>query len=347
MKDYYQILGVEETATVDDIKKSYRKLAKETHPDINPGDKKAEERFKEVSEAYEVLSDEKKRDEYNNKRKFGGSNHFDYGDFNPMPGFSGRYGPFEHKVDEYVLRMQRMGQESKTTCVLTLNEILMGVTKNIKFERKDICGVCRGTGKEKIDTCQTCQGKGMVGNRRRQGNMIMEQIITCPSCGGTGHICAGDNCKPCNGSGYTIDHQDFMIDVPKGIPYGIPIRVNGRGHNGKDLNIVFIPDPNEIFKRHGDDIVGELVLSYPELVLGLEEVVDVIDGKVKIKIKKFSKPGDQIRLRGKGLPNYNHGERGDLYFNLVMKDVTDLTAKEEKLLKTLSEQKNFITINEK
>jgi molecular chaperone DnaJ len=342
MKDYYQILGVSETATIDEIKKSYRKLAKETHPDVNPDDKKAEEKFKDISEAYEVLSDDKKKSNYDNKRKYGNVNEFDMGDFHP---FAHRYGPFDQKVDEYSIRIQRMTQESKTTCILTLYDILTGAAKNIKFVRKDICQICHGTGKEKTDTCPVCGGRGMVGSRKRQGNMIMEQIMSCNNCGGTGSISIGDNCKSCNGSGYSINNEDFMIDIPKGIPYGIPIRLPGRGHNGKDLNVIFIPDPNEKFARNGDDVVGELMLSYPELILGVEETVNVIDGKVKIKINKFSKPGDNIRLRGQGLPNYHHGERGDLYFNLVMKPVTTLTNKEEKLLKSLSQEKNFITNN--
>jgi molecular chaperone DnaJ len=330
MEDYYKILGVSETATQDEIKKAYRTLAKEHHPDAGGDDDK----FKKINEANSVLSDEKLRKDYDFKRK------------HPNMGNMGGFGfdpHFNDIVNEYIFRNQKMSEESKVFIPLSLLEVLNGGQKKIVFDRKDLCKTCRGSGKEKTETCPGCGGSGMQSHRIQRGNMIMETMTTCQNCGGLGNISSGPDCKDCNGQGYNTDHQEFNIEVPVGIPYGVPLRLDGRGHNGKVLNVIFTPDDNDVFERMGDDLIGELVLTYPELVLGSEKTVPTVNSSIVFKTNPYSKPDDKIKLKGQGLPNYHHLERGDLYFVIRMKEITSITPEEENLLKELTKQQNFKT----
>jgi len=332
MKDYYKILGVEENATLKDIKKAYRKLSKQYHPDVNPNNQDAAEKFKEVNEANTVLSDETKRKEYDYKRK------------NPQQqnhGFGGFYDPFDDIVNNFMNHRQQARNEPKLTVPLSLKEVLKGGSKRIIFNKKNICNACQGSGKEKVETCPVCHGMGMVSNRQQRGNAIYETITPCYHCHGTGHITSGDNCKQCGGKGFYEEQQDFNIEIPIGVPYGVVISVPGRGNNNGNLNVIFIPDNTDIYERSGDDLVGGLLLSYPELLIGVEKTIDTIDGAMKLKIDKLSKPNDKIRLKGLGLPNYHHHGRGDLYLILQLKPVNELTKSEEKILQSLLQEKNF------
>ncbi len=333
MKDYYEILGVDEKANADEIKKAYRKLSKKNHPDLNPNDKEAEERFKLVNEANIILSDEQKRKEYDLKRQYGDQGAQQFGGFDPFGGM----------VNDFFRRGQRQREESKIVIPLTLLEVLHGSPKRIVFDKKNICQVCKGTGKEKVDMCPTCHGAGMVSHREQRGNMYFETAGPCYHCKGSGHITSGPTCKECAGVGYKIEHQDFTVDVPIGIPYGVPVRLDGKGNNNGALNVIFAPDSSDTLERVGDDIAGFLELSYPELILGSEKVVNTVDGAVKVKTNKFSNPEDKIRLRGQGLPNYHHRERGDLFLVLRMKEITELTPEEETILQSLLDTKNFKT----
>ena len=332
MKDYYKILGVSENATEDEIKKVFRQLAMTYHPDRNPDNKEAEEKFKAVSEANEILSDPVKRKEYDAKRR---NPHME----NSYHGFHDSH--FDNLVNEFVYRQQRMRTDSRVDVPLSLSEVLKGAHKQIIFDKKNICQKCKGTGSEKTEKCPICNGVGMLSQRRQQGNMIMETAGPCYNCQGTGYISSGPSCPDCSGIGYKVEHQDFYVDIPSGIPYGVAIRVPTRGHNNSDLNVVFIPDNNDKFQRMGDDIVGTLELSYPEMVLGLEKIVNTIDGALKIKINQYTKPDDKIRLKAQGLPNYHHGGRGDLFMILKLKDVTNITPAEENILQQLANEKNF------
>ena len=330
MKDYYKILGVQENATADDIKKAYRKLALEFHPDRNPDNKESEEKFKEINEANDVLSDDKKRKDYENRSR------------NPHQHMGGgHYDPFEGMVNEYVFRNQRTRSESKVVIVLSLKEVLTGGPKQVVFDRKNMCNDCRGTCISNTETCPVCNGMGMLSHRQQRGNSIFETIGPCHHCQGTGFVSSGPDCPKCNGVGHHSEHLEFMVDVPIGIPYGVAIRMPDKGHNNGDLNIVFMPDINDKFERHGDNLVGLAVLSYPELILGMDKVIETIDGVIKVKINKLSKPNDKVRLKGLGLPNYHHQNRGDLYLVLQMKEVTEITESEEQLLKDLTNQTNF------
>lgn len=334
MKDFYKILGVNESDTQEKIKKAYRKLAVKYHPDKNQGDVEAEEKFKEINEANEVLSDVSKRKEY------------DYQRANPHrhnTGFGGGFNPFNNVVNEYAYQQQKMRVESKIVITLTLLEVLHGGSKQIIFNKKTICKSCKGTGKEKIETCPVCQGSGMMSHRQQRGNMVIENVMPCNNCGGRGHITSGGNCAECGGNKFHNSVEDFTIDIPIGVPFGHAIGIPYRGHNGNDLMIMFVPDETNKYERVDDDVYGLLTLSYPELVLGTSKIINTIDGTVKVNINKLSKPEEKIRLKGLGVPNYHHQGRGDLYLILKLKDITELTENEEKILQSLSNEKNFIT----
>lgn len=331
MKDYYEILGVSENATQDEIKKAFRKLAVQYHPDKNQGNAEAEAKFKEINEANEILSDETKRQEYDMRRKYGEQT------FHPGGGFRN---PFNDIVENF-MRQQQQRNDSKITVTLSLKEVLLGGAKQITFTKQNTCAQCSGTGKEKTEVCPTCNGMGMIASRQQRGNMIYEQFGPCPNCGGSGRISSGPNCSSCNGLGYHKEDQMFQIDIPIGIPYGVVIRVPGRGHDNGDLNIIFIPSNEDKYERNGDDIYGLLELSYPEMMLGIEKQIETVDSAVKVKINKLSKPNDKIRLKGIGLPNYHHKTRGDLFLVLKLKEINELTPNEENLLNLLSQEKNF------
>jgi len=337
MKDYYKILGVSDNATQDEIKKAFRKLAMENHPDRNPDNKEAESRFKDANEANEVLSDENKRKEYNYKRKNPGHNMHD-----PFSG--GFHDPFSDVVNNFIHRQQRGQNESKVVVPLTLSEVLNGGIKQIIFNKQNICTDCKGTGKDKTEQCPVCNGMGMISNRQQQGNTIFETIGPCYHCHGAGFVSSGGNCSKCGGVGYHIEHQTFQVDVPIGIPYGVAIRVPNKGNNNGDLNVIFVPDKSDKYERAGDDIASFIELSYPEIILGAEKVIDTIDSGVKVKINKLSKPEDKIRLRGLGLPNYHHHGRGDLFLILKLKEISQITEIEEQLLQSLAKETNFKTL---
>jgi molecular chaperone DnaJ len=332
MKDFYEILGVSETATSDEIKKAYRSLALKYHPDKNPDNKEAEEKFKEISAANDILSDDNKRKEYDLKRKYG----------NQAPGF-GHHDPFYDVVNQFQRRRHSMRSDSKVTVELSLLEVLRGAPKVIIFDKKNLCQPCKGSGKEKSETCPQCGGAGMISQTQQKGNMIFSTAGPCYTCKGTGSISSGPPCKVCNGVGHKTEHQEFKVDVPAGIPYGVGINVSGKGNNNGDLSVIFVPDPKDKYERLGDDVGGFLELSYPELILGSERTINTVDGTVKIKTNKFSKPEDKVRLKGQGLPNYHHQGRGDLYLILKMKDINDLTPAEEAILESLLQETNFKT----
>lgn len=322
-KNYYEILGVPETATLSEIKKIYKQKAKILHPDKG-GD---EEQFKKLSEAYQVLSDVNKRKEYDYKLK------------NPH---QTNYGSsFHQNVNDFIRRQQQSRNQSQINVQLSLLEVLLGGPKTIKFNQHNICDKCNGTGKENVERCPICGGTGIISVRKQMGNTIFESVNTCHNCFGTGIIASGGNCQTCNGVGYHENIQEFQIDIPIGVPYGVSIKIPGRGNNNGDLNIVFIPDDTDKYGRFDDDIVGYIDLSYPELVLGCEKIVDTINSKVKVKINKLSKPNEKVRLSKLGLPNYHNQNRGDLYLSLRLKEITKLNDEEEKILTSLSQQENF------
>jgi molecular chaperone DnaJ len=354
-KDYYKILGVSKDASKDDIKKAFRKLSIKYHPDRNQGDKKAEEKFKEVAEAYEVLGDDEKRKQYDNPasnfdfkasggpdfggmnideilRHFGGFGGFDFGGFD----FGGERRP-----------KQVVGSSIQVTFKLTLKELFDGVTKKIKYNRYEICDNCNGTGmtsESRKRTCKSCGGTGNVFS----SNGFMSMSSTCPQCGGKGYILENP-CKKCNGHGIVLTQKEVEIKINKGAFHGQALQFAGLGNfpphgNGTPGNLIVMVTqvPDEKFDRVGDDLFFTLEIPVLKGILGGETTVETIDGKlITAKIPHGTEDGTQLRFKGYGMPQYNTDRRGNMIgiVKLVMpKTIED---DERKLLEELSKKKNF------
>lgn len=324
MKNYYEILGLKEDCSQEDIKKSYRKLAVQYHPDKNPGNKEAEEKFKEISEANDVLSDSNKRSQYDQSRNFGN-----------LDDVLNRFG-----FGQNMRKPTSRGQDLRATIELTLEEIYTGVVKNLKFVRRVSCNPCQGGG-GKQDYCTTCKGTGHIQQIHRDGYGNTQVIMTnCSLCQGNGKIMK-EPCTTCNGEGWSSKEETLSINIPEGIHDGAMFAKKGFGNhirNGVpgDLIITIIEKQNEHFVRNGNDLVTKVSLTYPELILGVEKEIKTIDGKIKINLPPMSKPNDLLRVRNKGMKN--NGNTGDLMLtiNLEMPKIINNEYKEllEKLKQT-------------
>jgi molecular chaperone DnaJ len=320
MKDYYSILGIDQNASPDEIKKSYRKLAVQYHPDKNPDNKEAEDKFKEISEAYEVLSDSNKKNEYDNAKKYGGN-------------MGGGFGNMEDFINRFAFGQNRMrrpnmkGQDLRINIELTLEEIYSGVTKTIKYRRKSGCGSCSGSG-GKQDNCPNCGGSGFSReiNRDNFGNTHMS-MTHCQNCAATGKIIV-DPCGTCNGEGSTMTEEVLEVNLPKGVEHGMMFSRQGFGNHIRngipgDLIVGIVEKPHDLFVRSGIDLTTNVELTYPELVLGTEKEVKTIDGTIKINIPKNSKPNQVLRIRQKGLKINNNIGDLMLTINLEMPKIVD------------------------
>ena len=332
MKDYYQILGVNENASQDDIKKSYRKLAVMYHPDKNPNDKVAEDKFKEINEAYENLSDPEKKNRYDHMRSHGGDPNDQYDEmFRAMRDMYGR-----------MRKPTIKGQDLRINVELSLEEIYNGTTRTLRYSRKVACDSCNGTG-GKQDVCGTCNGNGFSKITQRGPFGIIQTVMgICNSCNGSGRV-VKDPCKSCNGESSKIKEEVLDINIPQGVENGMMFSKKGFGNhilNGipGDLIIAILERPNEDFIRDGLDLSTNVSLPYPDLVLGVEREVKTIDGKIKIKIPANSKPNDVLRIRQKGMKI--NTKRGDLMLtiNLEMPKIVTNEYKE-----TLEKLKNINT----
>ncbi|MGB4775884.1 MAG: molecular chaperone DnaJ [Daejeonella sp.] len=359
-RDYYDILGVTRNSNADEIKKAYRKMAIKYHPDKNPGDKKAEENFKEAAEAYEVLSKPEKKQRYdqyghaanagsaNGGGGFGGGNMnmddifsqfgdiFGGGGGSPFDSFFG--GGQQSRGGRRVAR----GSNLRIKVKLTLEEIAKGVEKKVKVNKQVICNTCDGTGakdKTSINTCRTCGGSGSV---RRVTNTILGQMqttSTCPACNGNGSEITA-KCNTCHGEGLTRGEETISINIPAGVSEGMQLSMSGKGNAAPrggvpgDLIILIEELPHETLKREGNNIIYDLHLSLIDATLGSSVEVPTIDGKAKIKIEPGTQGGKILRLKGKGVPEVNSYHRGDqlIYVNIwtpkvVSKDERDLLEK--------------------
>lgn len=323
MKDFYKILGVADNANQDEIKKAYRKLAVKYHPDKNQNDKNAEDKFKEINEAYETLSDENKKNEYDNIRKYGGSGHY----HSQMEEFINRF-----SFNGGRRRATSKGQDLRINLEVTLEEVYNGTTKFINYKRRVPCDSCFGIG-GKEDVCHTCHGKGFFQQVMRDpfGNTIYN-MGTCQNCGGTGKIVI-EPCKTCNGESWAIKEEKLEINLPQGIEDGmIFVRERFGNHikNGipGDLIINIIEKPHNIFVRSGMDLNSSINLSYPELILGVEKEIETLSGNIKISIPNNTKPNQILRIREKGLKI--NGNFGDLMLtiNLEMPKIVNNEYKE-------------------
>ena len=307
--DYYQILGVERNANQEDIKRAYRRLARQFHPDVNPDNPAAEERFKKINEAYQVLSDPQKRRRYD---QFGHEGLQGTG-FRGFSGFEDIFSSFGDIFEGFFgfgnrggRTRARQGKSLRYDVSLTLEQAFRGVEQEISFHRLEACPACGGTGAapgSEPRTCPTCQGRGQV--VRSQG--FFQVASTCPACHGQGEIIT-DPCQDCRGGGKVRVERTVSVKIPAGVDTGSQLRLAGEGEKGRnggppgDLYVVIRVRPHDVFEREGADIYLEVPVSYATLVLGGEIEVPTLDGKAKLKIPPGTDSGTVFRLRGKGLP---------------------------------------------
>ncbi|HEX4850443.1 MAG TPA: molecular chaperone DnaJ [Puia sp.] len=364
-RDYYEILGISKNASQDEIKKAYRKVAMQFHPDRNPGDKSAEEKFKEAAEAYEVLSDTEKRSMYDryghagvsNNRGFnggGGMNMEDifsqfgdiFGDdiFGSFFGGGGRRGGGQGGRARGV-----RGSNLRIKIKLNYEEIAKGVSKNIKVKKYVTCNTCHGNGakdKSSVQTCNTCGGSGQV---RRVSNTFlgqMQTVITCPTCNGEGSVITA-KCSVCKGEGRVYGEETVTIDIPAGVQEGMQLSVGGRGNAGErggpagDLIILIEEEQHAELQRDGLNVAYDLHVSFNDAVFGTSVEVPTIDGKAKIKIPAGTQSGKIFRLKGKGFPSVNSYEKGDQLIHVSVWTPQQLTPEEKSLLEKLGHSPNF------
>ena len=363
-RDYYEVLGVDKKASEDEIKKAYRKIAIKYHPDRNPGDKTAEEKFKEAAEAYSVLSDKQKRQQYdqfgfdgpNMGGGFGGfgAGGFSMDDIFSMFGdvFGGRGGFSGFGGFGGGQRAQYRGTDLRLKVRLTLQEVSTGVTKKFKVRKDIVCSECNGSGAQKgsgSETCPTCHGQGYTVRTVRSILGMMQTQSECPTCHGEGTVIK-NKCPHCSGQGIVKGEEVVEITIPAGVAEGMVVNVPGKGnaapHNGVPGNIqVYVEEePNDTFVRDGQDIIYNLLLDFPTAALGGEVDIPTIEGtKVKIKIEPGTQPGKTLRLRGKGLPavqGYGSG-RGVLVVQVSVYVPKTLDRQERQMLEQLRESDNF------
>ncbi len=362
-RDYYEVLGVERNANADEIKKAYRKAAIKYHPDKNPGDKEAEDKFKEAAEAYDVLSNPDKRARYDQFGHagmsgaagggFGGGGFgggFSMEDIFSQFGdiFGGHFGGFGGGGRSGGRRVNR-GSDIRVKVKLTLAEIANGTTKKLKINKTVACDKCGGTGAKdssSYSTCSTCNGSGYVTRVENTFFGRMQTQGVCPTCGGEGKIITA-KCDKCGGNGTVRGEEVVEIKIPAGVGEGMAVTVSGKGNaaqrggvNG-DLLVMIEEERNPELVRDGNDLIHNLNLTVTTAILGGEVEVPTIEGRVKIKIAPGTHAGKVLRLRGKGLPEVNGYGRGDI---LIVVDITipdSLNSEERKLVEKLSEQTHF------
>lgn len=363
-RDYYEILGVSKGATADEIKKSYRKVAMQFHPDRNPGDKAAEEKFKEAAEAYEVLSDADKRAQYDrfghagvNGRAgqgAGASNMEDiFSQFGDIFGddifgsFFGGQGGGRSRSSQRSRGVK--GSNLRVKLKLNYEEIAKGVSKQIKVKKYVSCTTCSGSGakdKGSVQTCGTCGGSGQV---RRVTNTFlgqMQTVTTCPTCNGEGSVVTA-KCSACKGDGRVYGEETVSIDIPAGVQEGMQLSVGGKGNAGErggmngDLIILIEEEQHKELHRDGLNVAYELHLSFPDAVFGIQAEVPTIDGRAKIKIPAGTQSGKIFRLKGKGFPAVNSYEKGDQLIYVNVWTPQQVTSEEKAMLEKLAHAQNF------
>ena len=324
-RDYYEVLGVSKSATPEELKKAYRQLALKYHPDRNPGDKEAEEKFKEAAEAYEVLSNPEKRQRYDQ---------FGFAGMSGAGGYSGQgmsmddiFSQFGDLFADFGLgsffsggfggsrsggTVRERGGNIRVKVKLNLQEIEKGVKKKIKVNKYVTCDHCHGSGSEdgSTDTCPTCKGRGQVVRTVNSLFGQMQTASTCPNCGGTGKVIK-NKCSHCHGDGIVKGEEVIDIDIPAGVGEGMQLTMRGKGgagpHNGVngDLYVLIEEEPHPELERDGSNLIYNLFISVPQAILGTDAEVPTVSGKVRVKIAPGTQSGKILRLRGKGLPNVN------------------------------------------
>ncbi len=374
-RDYYEVLGVSKGASADEIKKAYRKMAIKYHPDKNPGDKEAEEKFKEAAEAYDVLSDADKRAKYDQfghamgPQGFGGAGggggfysgggmsmddifaHF--GDIfgGRMGGFGGAdFGGFGGATGRQPRQHVNKGTDLRITVKVTLKDIMNGVDKKLKIPRLVACPHCKGTGAKDgtaFHTCQRCHGTGYISRVQQTMFGAMESESVCPECNGEGKVIS-EECSYCHGSGVEKKEEVVSFHIPAGVEDGMTLTLRGEGnaprHGGVngDLLIVIQEEKDPELIRDGDDIIYNLMLDFPTAALGGSAEVPTVDGRARLKIAAGTQPGKVLRLRGKGLPQMNSNVKGDLLVNVMVYVPENVTEAEKAAIESLKDQPNVV-----
>lgn len=361
-RDYYEVLGVSKNASADEIKKAYRQLALKYHPDRNPDDKDAEEKFKEAAEAYSVLSDADKRARYDrygfagmnggsaSGGGFSGFGDFDLSDilnsvfgqgfnFGGFSGFSGSSGGGQ---------VRQRGSNLRVKVKLNLQEIAKGAKKKIKLTKYVPCTHCNGSGAEgnETQTCPTCHGRGQVVQTVNSFFGQMQTASVCPTCGGKGTIIK-KKCTRCYGEGIVKGEEVIDIDIPAGVGEGMQLTIRGKGNAGPrngingDLIVVIEEEAHPDFERDENNLIYSLFISISDAILGTQVEIPTIDGKVRMKIAPGTQSGQVLRLKGKGLPEVNGYRTGDMLVNVNVWIPKKVSKEEEKLLQQLSNSENF------
>lgn len=353
-RDYYEVLGVQKSASEDELKKAYRKLAKENHPDLHPGDKECEARFKEINEAYEVLSDPDKRAKYD---KFG------HAAFDPNQGFGGGFGGFEGFGDFGGFgdifsdifgfgggggrnpNAPRKGDNLRASLNIKFEEAAFGTKKDVTVARIEQCPDCKGTGcadGTTAEVCPDCKGSGQVKSTQRTPFGMMQSNVQCPKCKGRGKIIHSP-CHTCRGIGSIRRQHKVNINVPAGIDDGQTISLRGQGNSGinggpaGDLLVTILVQPHARFEREGTSILLDQEISFAKAALGAEIEVPTLDGKVKLTIPEGTQTGTMFRLKGKGVPYLRSTGRGDQFVTVRVVVPKGLNAKQKEALKAFSE----------
>lgn len=348
-RDYYEVLGVSKGASEDEIKKAYRQMAKKYHPDLNPGDKSAEAHFKEVNEAYEVLSDADKKARYDQYGHagvdpnfgagygggggFGGFEDIDLGDI-----FSSFFGGGGRRSNP---NAPRRGSDVATSLFLSFEESAKGCKKSVQVQIVDKCPTCGGSGAAKGSapvTCSQCGGSGQVRQQQRTPFGVMQTQAACPRCRGKGKIIA-EPCKDCGGSGQQRHSVTVPFNVPAGIADGQVLTIRGKGNAGQnggpagDLQVEISVRPHPVFERDGYNVWCEMPLTFTQLALGAEIEIPTLFGKEKYTVKEGTQPGDEIRLRGKGFPYVNGRGTGDQIVRITVEVPKNLSGEQKRMLR--------------
>ena len=361
-RDYYEVLGVAKSASEDEIKKAYRQLAKKYHPDLNPGDKDAEAKFKEVNEAYEVLSDKDKRARYDQfghagvDPNFGGGagggspfqGGFDFTDiFDSF--FGGGFGGGARRANP---NAPRRGSDVQANIAISFEEAAKGCKKTVTYSQIDTCDQCHGTGAAagtSPKTCEHCHGTGQVRISQRTPFGVVQSSQTCDRCGGTGKI-VETPCKTCDGKGRVRRHKSIEVTVPAGIDDEQILNVGGKGNAGVnggpngDLHVYVSVRPHPLFERRGNDVWCEMPITFTQAALGADVEVPTLDGKVSYHVHEGTQPGDVFRLKGKGIQGLGSRMRGNQYVQVTVEVPRNLSKRQKEILAELdkaSDDKNY------